>query len=68
MKATAVRCLNSLDLSLVGPKLVGPNCDQPEILDDRLVQVYAREDLGLSKADFNAYVSVVKDLDILVSS
>lgn len=68
MKATAVRCLDSLDLGLVGPKLIGPNCDRPEILNDRLVEVYAREDLGLSKEDFNAYVSVVKDLDILVSS
>lgn len=65
-KATAVRCLDDLDLGIVGRKLVGPNKDQAEILHPNLVAVWAREDFGLSTQDFNSYVAVVKDLDKLV--
>lgn len=67
MKATAVRCLYALDLGIVGPRLIGPNNDQPELLHLKLVALWAREDVGLTPQDFNAYVSIVKDFDKLVS-
>ncbi|GAA5984558.1 hypothetical protein JCM11641_006548 [Rhodosporidiobolus odoratus] len=61
-KPTAVRCLYELDLGLVGPELIGPNKDQPELLHPKLVSLWAREDLGLTKKDYTSYVSITKDL------
>lgn len=66
-KETAVRCLQQLDLGLVGPQLVGPNHDQAEILHPKVVALWAREDLGLSPEEFHAYVGVTQDCDMLVS-
>lgn len=64
-KATAVRCLDDLDLGIVGRKLVGPHKDQAELLHPRVVALWAREDFGLNDEDFHSYVAVVKDLDKL---
>lgn len=64
-KETAVRCLQQLDLGLVGPQLVGPNHDQAEILHPKVVALWAREDLGLSPEEFHAYVGVTQDCDML---
>lgn len=62
-KATAVRCLDDLDLGIVGRKLVGPNKNQAELLHPKLVALWAREDFGLTDEDYHSYVAVVKDLD-----
>lgn len=59
-KATAVQCLYELDLGLVGPQLVD---GEAELLHPKLLALWAREDLGLTKKDYVSYVSIVKDLD-----
>ncbi|BGP33114.1 hypothetical protein JCM10296v2_004903 [Rhodotorula toruloides] len=62
-KATAVSCLYSLDLGLVGPSLTSSG--EAEILHPKLLAVWAREDFGLTKRDYESYVAVVKDLERL---
>ncbi|BGP71373.1 hypothetical protein NBRC10513v2_004742 [Rhodotorula toruloides] len=62
-KATAISCLYALDLGLVGPSLT-PSGDA-EILHPKLLAVWAREDFGLTKRDYESYVAVVKDLERL---
>ncbi|BGP25580.1 hypothetical protein JCM10295v2_004508 [Rhodotorula toruloides] len=62
-KATAVSCLYALDLGLVGPSLLPSG--ESEILHPKLLAVWAREDFGLTKRDYEDYVAVVKDLERL---
>ncbi|GAA5987249.1 hypothetical protein JCM10908_001878 [Rhodotorula pacifica] len=64
-KKTAVECLYELDLGLVGPKLIGPRKDQPELLHPKLAALWAREDFNLTPKDYVSYVVVVKDLSRL---
>lgn len=64
-KQTAVECLCELGFGLVGPKLVGPERDQADLLHPKLVALWAREDFGLTRKDFYSYVAVVKDLSRL---
>ncbi|KAK4055828.1 hypothetical protein OIO90_003082 [Microbotryomycetes sp. JL221] len=61
-KATAVRCLDELDLGLIKPSVCGRRV---EILHPKIVALWAREDFGLSPEDFTSYVALVKDLDKL---
>lgn len=56
-------CLYALDLGLVGPALTASG--DVEILHPKLLAVWAREDFGLSRRDYESYVAVVKDLDKL---
>ncbi|BGO92443.1 hypothetical protein NBRC10512_000509 [Rhodotorula toruloides] len=62
-KATAISCLYALDLGLVGPSLTSSG--EAEILHPKLLAVWAREDFGLTKKDYESYVAVVKDLERL---
>ncbi|KAM0750767.1 hypothetical protein T439DRAFT_239360 [Meredithblackwellia eburnea MCA 4105] len=65
-KERAVQSLTDLGLgNFVGPRLVGPEKNQVELLQPKLVAFWAREDMGLSPKDFHCYVRVTKDLDMM---